>query len=218
MPLSEGSLDSILGAIITHALIGKGIVYDPPEAIVDAAKAVAVEILEQYGPPTPPSGTAAFIQEDDTTQGSWKGVYGTLGHGINSDSLIFPPEVQALFTGSQNFIWENDSSDVRALQKEVGSLRIASAWYAADLFTIELIFSDALLHKVALYALDWDGFGPRIITVGISDSNGNTLDTRSLSQFQAGKYLQWNVSGHLILKVTSQMPGSNATLSGIFFD
>lgn len=218
MPISDATLDSIVAAICAHALIQRGVSYSPPDAVVATAKIIAVDILNQFGPILPPTGTAVFLQEDDSAQGTWKGLFGSAGVGINSDALSFPSYVQVLFAGTTNNIWENPSVDVRALQKEVDPDRIASSWYAADFFTIELIFSDALVHNVAFYFLDWDGFGPRIITTNIADSNGKHLDTRSLSQFQGGKYLQWAISGHVIINIANQMIGSNAVVSGIFFD
>lgn len=218
MPTSEVGNVCSMAAQITQGLILKGVPYDPPGPIATAALNIALKIMNKYQPPGPPIGTATFLQEDNTTQGTWKDVYGSTGLGINSDALSFPSYAQVIFAGAQNFIWENPSVNVRALQKVAGQDRIAATWYAADSFTAELIFSDALTHKVALYFLDWDGFGPRIVTVVIDDADGNHLDTRSLSQFQGGKYLQWSISGHVILTINNQMQGANAVMAGIFFD
>jgi hypothetical protein len=43
------------------------------------------------------------------------------------------------------------------------------------------------------------------------------LDTQSLSSFQNGKYLVWNLTGHVILRVTNT-GGINGVISGLFFD
>src|SRR5204863_501193 len=69
---------------------------------------------------------------------------------------------------------------------------------------------------VALYMLDWD-FGGRAERVDVLDANNNVLDTRSVSAFSGGVYLVWNLSGHVILRVTNTIPGGNAVLSGILF-
>ncbi len=46
--------------------------------------------------------------------------------------------------------------------------------------------------------------------------SGNVLDTRSLSGFQNGRYLVWNLKGHVKIQLTTL--NYNAVVSGIFFD
>jgi hypothetical protein len=54
--------------------------------------------------------------------------------------------------------------------------------------------------------------------VSILDGVTNAvLDTQSLSSFQNGKYLVWNLTGHVILRVTNT-GGINAVISGLLFD
>jgi hypothetical protein len=43
------------------------------------------------------------------------------------------------------------------------------------------------------------------------------LDTRSVSSFTNGEYLQWAISGSVAIKV-SRVSGANAVVSGLFFD
>jgi hypothetical protein len=42
------------------------------------------------------------------------------------------------------------------------------------------------------------------------------LDTRTLSAFNGGKYLVWNLRGHVTLRVTKQV-GGNSVISGVLF-
>jgi hypothetical protein len=42
------------------------------------------------------------------------------------------------------------------------------------------------------------------------------LDTRTISGFTSGIYLQWNVTGHVQFRITL-LGGANAVISGIFF-
>jgi hypothetical protein len=65
--------------------------------------------------------------------------------------------------------------------------------------------------------LDWDNYLGRSQRIDILDANNNLLDTRSISSFTGGQYLVWNLSGHIILRITNTTPPSNAVLSGIFF-
>ena len=43
------------------------------------------------------------------------------------------------------------------------------------------------------------------------------LDTRSISDFTGGVYLQWNVSGDVVITVT-RTAGANAVVNGLFID
>ena len=71
---------------------------------------------------------------------------------------------------------------------------------------------------MALYALDWDGLGPRAQTVDILDAaTGAVVDSRSLSSFRTGNYLVWDARGHFQIRVTNANPATNAAISGLFF-
>ncbi len=51
----------------------------------------------------------------------------------------------------------------------------------------------------------------------INASTGVVLDTETISSFSGGDYLQWAVSGNVIIKVTN-LAGPSAVISGLFFD
>jgi len=77
----------------------------------------------------------------------------------------------------------------------------------------------AKAHNLAIYALDWDDFGPRAETIQIVDPvAGTVLDTESVTSFQQGKYLVWTIQGHVQVRVTNNNPASNAVIGGVFFD
>jgi hypothetical protein len=44
------------------------------------------------------------------------------------------------------------------------------------------------------------------------------LESRSVSGFRDGIYLVWNVSGHVVIRLTNTAGFSNAVVSGLFFD
>jgi hypothetical protein len=72
------------------------------------------------------------------------------------------------------------------------------------------------MHQVALYLLDWDTTA-RSERVDILDAGtGTLLDSQTASAFHGGKYLVWNLSGHVQIKIT-RLAGANAVLSGLFF-
>jgi hypothetical protein len=158
---------------------------------------------------------ALFVTSDNTTQGTWKGVYGADGEAIANDSANYPGYAQVNFTGASLFTWNSSTSDVRALQKAAASDRIASTWYSSTSFTIDVNLSDGNTHQVGLYCLDWDN-ASRTQRIDILDaSSGTVLDTQNVSAFNGGRWLIWNLTGHVTIKAT-RTAGPNAVISGFF--
>jgi hypothetical protein len=95
--------------------------------------------------------------------------------------------------------------------------RIAATWYSGSSFTVDVNLTDGQTHEVALYLVDWDttGRSERVDVLGAS--TGAVLSSQTVSSFNGGKYLVWNLTGHVQIKFTN-LTGANAVLSGIFFD
>jgi uncharacterized repeat protein (TIGR01451 family) len=169
-----------------------------------------------FGNSPTPAGTAAFVKTDTTTQGTWKGVYGADGEAINGDTTSYPSYARVSFSGGTPFVWAASTADIRAVQKIATTDRIASGWYTWTNMTIDVNLSDGNTHQVAFYCLDFDA-GSRAERVDVLDAvSGALLDTQTISGFQSGQYLVWNLTGHVKLKITLT-GGSNAVLSGIYF-
>ncbi len=64
-------------------------------------------------------------------------------------------------SGAAAWTWAASTSDVRALQKTTSaSDRVAATWYTSSApFTIAVTPGDTAVHRVTLYAVDWDRFG-----------------------------------------------------------
>jgi subtilisin family serine protease len=179
------------------------------------------------GAPTVPSpgATVTFMATDTTTQGNWKAAYGTDGFDLAQDGSTnnptFPAYAKVALSGNSSYTWAGTSQDSRALQQAAaGSTnRLAACWYSASNFSIDVNFTDGAVHQIVLYALDWDNYqGGRSERFDVTDAaNGQVLDSRSLSGFQNGEYLVWNVSGHVTIEVTNLKASSNAVVSGLFF-
>jgi hypothetical protein len=173
-----------------------GVFFDPPAAGV--------------------TSTAAFVTTDTTTRGTWMGVYGADGEAIYDDSANYPGYARVSFSGNSSYVWASSSTNLRALQKSAASDRIASCWYANSTMSIDVNLTDGNTHQVALYLLDWDKEG-RAERVDVLDASSSAvLDTRTISGFQGGQYLVWNLQGHVTLKITLT-GGMNAVISGLFF-
>jgi tetratricopeptide (TPR) repeat protein len=165
------------------------------------------------------TSTAAFITTDKATQGNWRGKYGQDGYIIANDSNNPPPYAGVSFGSAPIYTWIASTTDVRALLKGSSTTdRIASTYYTSgsNTFNIDINLSDGQTHQVALYVVDWDKLG-RAQTISILDAgNQAVLDSRSVTSFTSGAYLVWNVSGHVLIRVTLT-GGLNALVSGVFF-
>ncbi len=165
---------------------------------------------------------AAFIKTDTKTQGSWKGVYGADGFIIAGDATKPPAYGTVNRTGWQ-VIWNGNglTSDVRAPQKADGGNadRITGQWGTNDKsYDLDCNLTDGATHQVALYGLDWDVNGRSEDIQVLDAATGAVLDTQDLNTYVNGKYLVWNVQGHIIFRVSVTSPWTNPALSGIFFD
>ena len=181
-----------------------------PNAVLDGL------FLDSTSSP-PPGTTASFLQKDTTTQGNWSGVYGLQGYRIVAGPVNLPAGDTVTPSGQSIYTWTSTTSDPRALQIPGSSNRLAAVWYSATKFTVDVNLADGQTHDLELYFLDWDSQG-RSEQVQISDAGtGNVLDTETISSFTNGVYLDWKVSGNLVITITREA-GPNAVLDGLFLD
>jgi hypothetical protein len=117
--------------------------------------------------------------------------------------------------------------NARALSTPPNSLsRFAACYFQlpsqSKEFYIDVNLASDTAHRVTLYCLDWDRLG-RKEKIEIVDPIANkTLHTYNLDSFGDGKYLTWEVRGHVLIKVIwIDSPTStidNPVVSGIFLD
>ena len=82
---------------------------------------------------------------------------------------------------------------------------------------MDVSLTDGQAHDIALYAVDWDNQGRSEQIQITSAATGAVLDTETLSHFTGGVYLQWELSGNVVITFKT-LAGPNAVLSGLFFD
>jgi hypothetical protein len=171
------------------------------------------------------NNSVAFVKTDTATQGNWKGVYGADGYNVIDDTISYPGYAVVRYsTPAWNSIWASSTGDVRGLQKASSSTdRIAAQWYTYNSFTIDLNFTDGAQHQLAVYCVDWDSANGRSQTLSILDGATNAvLDTQNVTNFHNGKYVVWNLKGHVVLRVTNTAlvasAAFNGTITGLFFD
>jgi parallel beta-helix repeat protein len=177
----------------------------------------------EFVTPDPGGGGAAatFVRTDSTTQGTWRGVYGTQGWALAADATSLPAYAQLTLGGESMWTWRVSTTDVRALQRPTASDRFAATWYSSGSFTFDLNLTDASPHQVALYGVDWDSGSRRSTRTErievLDGASGALLDMRTLANFPNGQYLVWTIQGHVIFRVTL-VASVNAVISGLFID
>jgi hypothetical protein len=115
--------------------------------------------------------------------------------------------------------WAFPTADARALQYPVLDTRVAACCStvlaAGGVLSSDLNLADGQTHRVALYCLDWGNAG-WAQTIDILDAADKTvLDSRAVSGFASGTWLSWDITGHVVIRVTCTV--GSAALSGIFF-
>jgi len=162
--------------------------------------------------------TANYVGVDTKTQGTWTAVHGADGNIIASEAAAPPTYATVKVNGAAQWVWAASTADPRALQTVSGSsARLASTYYAAGSFTININLTDGNTHRVGLYLLDWDSHA-RAETITLIDASANAvLDTENYSNFHGGVYAIWDIKGDVTIEVTDTS-GANAVVAGLFFD
>jgi hypothetical protein len=162
--------------------------------------------------------TLSLVKVDNVTKGSWRGVYGSEGFAIATEKATLPPYAQVRLPRDTSVLNNTAASEVRALQESADPVnRIASAWYSFSDFDIDIDFTDGRTHQVALYMMDWDSTSRREIIRLTDTTTSRVLDEREVSAFNGGRYLVWNLTGHITVKVL-RVAGANAVVSALFFN
>ena len=154
---------------------------------------------------------------DTTSAGTWKEKYGVQGHSIASLTPSFPAYGFSTVSGGTTWTWAWSTTDPTALQRPSNSSRTATAWYAANTFDVKLNFTDRAYHRVSFYFVDFDNENRKQRVDLIDPNTGFVLDSTELSQFRNGVWLQYDIQGNVTVRVT-RLEGSNAVLSGVFYD
>ena len=160
---------------------------------------------------------AVVAQRDTTTQGNWIGTYGSQGYDLFNVVSSLPSYATVTMTGESLWTWASPTTVPEALERPGGTSRTAATAYSATSFTVDVNLTDGKQHNLALYFVDWDAVG-RSEQVQLTNAvTGAVLDTETVSSFQNGAYLDWTVSGNVLIKFT-RLLGGNAVCSGIFLD
>lgn len=182
------------------------------------------------GPVSTAAGHATLVSTDTATQGAWNEVYGADGYNVIGGDTSRPSYATFSVSGGQFYDWQffeweqagnwqqPPPTDVRDPQEAAGDTnRVAATECNQNSLTYDLSLNDGQTHQVALYLLDWERAG-RSETVTVSDAtSGQVLSTTDVTNFGEGKYLTYDLSGHVKVTVSNDLAYDNAVVSGVFF-
>jgi hypothetical protein len=208
----------------------------------------AVNVTVSNGPP--PSPSAVFLSSDVTTAGNWVGLYGSDGY-MMADGGASPGPAPSLPTvinnppfyasvnldGALQFTWHDGfpaADTVGLFISPTSSTRIGAAYYQTYTYPqgglpllTDVTFADNQQHQLSLYFVDWH-HNVRTETVQIVDPNTQAvLDTETITNFDTGIYLKYNIQGHVQIKVTLVVTSENlnnnsvadsVVMAAMFFD
>jgi subtilisin family serine protease len=161
--------------------------------------------------------SAVFVAQNTRLEGNWIGTYGSQGYELIGGPASLPSYATVTPSGATLFTWFSNTTDPRALAIPNRTGGIAACWTSPTSFTVDVNLNDGLTHDLELYFLDW-GTTTRVEQVKLSSAaTGTVLDTETVSSFHTGVYLEWKVSGNVLITIT-KTGGNNAVLSGLFLD
>jgi hypothetical protein len=169
------------------------------------------------------------LSQDDSTRGNWSDVYGKDGYvmfsydgdGKNREKL--PSYVESVtirprsVAGTQ---WTHDVNDPRALESDSRNegTRNAATIYNRCTLLVDIRLKQPHPFRLAAYAVDYDSTN-RQEAVDIYNLPALTLaaPTQAVRKYHDGKYVIYECRDSVRLRFDT-IWGSNAVVSGIFFD
>jgi hypothetical protein len=166
----------------------------------------------------PPPVWSRFVQNDATTLGNWKGVYGTLGHLIVGLSTNLPiPEQQVLLENGTTLVHSTNTPNANALERadsEAVTNRFSASQSHASALLLSVSVPTGVTNRIAFYLME-PGV-TRTERFELLDAAGtNVLDSRTVSALSNAVYLVYDVSGPVKARIT-RLAGSDAVLSAVF--
>jgi len=170
----------------------------------------------------------SHFKEDSITSGNWQAHYGKEGYYFFGDAgkgnmNKLPPYLQSVTTRlDSTVIWDSANADARAIS--IGWPRRAAAMVTQDprptlqTITIDVVEKDTLLHTLSLYFVDYDRQHRRSAMEIFNLDNLNIIaPVQLISHYENGKYIRFSCKGSIRIRI-NQVRGTNAAVSGLFFD
>ncbi len=168
------------------------------------------------------SGTVSFVEQDNTTQGNWKNVYGSVGYDIFGSSNLIPRDITVNYIGDKLNVINENSTRAEALQKpgnengRIEAVRTSTLHQIIDLQVPEK-------KTVSLYFADYQNKNCQVVVDVIDVNAKRILHSKLINSFNTGTYLRYAVTGHVHFRITrffydGYVNPDYPVCSGIFID
>jgi hypothetical protein len=173
-----------------------------------------------FSAPFAVGASATFLQTDTATLGNWKGVYGQDGNVIAQHSIMVPGYASFDTAGAINLYLRNLwSTDPRALLKQTYSYsateRIESFFHTPSSMDFRIGANDGTTHRVALYFADYERSGRSVTVQTLDTAAGTVLDSRQLTDYQAGVFLVYRYSGAITFRIINNSTAQYAPTGSV---
>lgn len=178
-------------------------------------------IYKQYRPQPKPRQlpwkyAISEFRQDSLTHEHWKNHYGRDGYTLFNalDTGHNMEKLPAYVSGVKLRMQAN----VNIQPGKMGAITTQDPNACLETMTIDVKVTDNEQHQLAIYFLDWNN-GNRRSAVEIFDLNTLNLlaPVQMVKSYTGGKYLIFKYRGSISLRV-DQVRGTNAAISGLFFD
>ncbi len=173
-----------------------------------------------------------LVGTDAYSAGNWTDVYGTQGALVVGAADTTPNYVNILLKdvdgqvvpagGSpavRGELLSASTTDVHALvnPNNPGD-RVLGQLASDQTMNFDMNFTDGQIHRVTFYATDLQNLGRTQEFIVRDADSGMILAYQGLWDFQAGRYVSFDLSGHVLVQIHNTKPGADAIVNGIFFD
>ncbi len=162
-----------------------------------------------------------FVERDTASYGNWQKQYGSKGYhliGLEKRLPDYLEEDNYIFRNSIYILLKRQYGEETALCLPGNREERMAAYYLnGEEFSIEFIFSDNKEHMITFYCMDYDMLERRQVVEAIDGATGECVHREELACFHYGVYLKFRLKGHIYVKFR-RLEGSDAVLSGVFFD
>jgi len=174
------------------------------------------------------TSSVVFLGIDETTKGNWPtNNYGKDGfimprYFYGRDCQAWPDYLCAVdynsFTNRQLSLWKNASASTLLTSPISYCARYLGALDTTNAGCIKIYVSDTQPHQLSLYVCDYDKKA-REETIELTDMQGKALaPVCRVNDFEQGKWLRFQFSGNIQVRLTNRKSSSTAVLSALMFD